>query len=68
MLRRFCREHRGSFAVAAATVMAVLSGSAGLAQEKSREASIGGYYAMRVAGSDNSLPDQVFTQPGIAGV
>jgi hypothetical protein len=49
-------------------MMTVLAGSGGLASESSSKASIGGYYAMRVAGSVHSLPNRVFNKPGIAGI
>ena len=68
MFRGFYRYHRGSFLVLAAMVLTVLAGRAGLASENSGETSIGGYYAMRVAGSVNSLPNSVFNKPAIAGV
>src|SRR5690348_426377 len=68
IFRAFCRYQRGSFAVVAAIVLTVLAGSAGLASDNNNEPSIGGYYAMRVAGSDNSLPDKIFNEPAIAGI
>jgi len=67
MFSRSYRYRRGSSAVMAAMVMTVLAGSAGLASENN-EASIGGYYAMRVAGSAHSLSGKVFKKPGIAGI
>ena len=68
MFSGFCRYHRGRFAVLAAIVLTVLAGRAGLASENDNEPSVGGYYAMRVAGSTNSLPDRVFNEPAIAGI
>jgi hypothetical protein len=66
MFSRSYWRHRGTFAALASMLMTVLSGGAGLASENST--SIGGYYAMRVAGSVHSLPDKVFKKPGIAGI
>ena len=68
MFSRFYRYHRGSSAVMASIVMTVLTGSVGLASEKSSKASIGGYYAIRIPGAKDPLPDRVFSNPGVDGV